>query len=196
MTTEEIFSSLDKMLENPKSKNFLNHLVRSYMPISNVEKVMDKPEGEFKCAISKDDLISVQEILEGIQTEEFKNDFMKSMKTMFDENADKTTAMAKLIGEKKLGVTGKGTTTFMSVPVAQEFFNWVITKSLKGDKHINWLLGNIRRESFVNRAKNITDDKVQSTVRKIEKKADRTATFTLGDANGMLAQLKAKMENK
>lgn len=196
MTTEEIFSSLDKMLENPKSKNFLNHLVRSYMPISNVEKVMDKPEGEFKCAISKDDLISTQEILEGIKTEEFKNDLMKSMKTMFDENADKTTAMAKLIGEKKLGVTGKGTTTFMSVPVAQEFFNWVITKSLKGDKHINWLLGNIRRESFVNRAKNITDDKVQSTVRKIEKKADRTATFTLGDANGMLAQLKAKMENK
>jgi hypothetical protein len=194
MTTEEIHSSLDKMLENPKAKNFLNHLVRAYMPISNVEKVMDKPEGEFKCALSKDDLISVNEILEGIQTEEFKNDLMKSMKTMFDDNADKTTAMAKLIGEKKLGVSGKGTTTYMSVPVAQEFFNWVITKSLKGDKHINWLLGNIRRESFVKRAKNITDDKVQSTVSKLEKKADRTATFTLGDANGMLAQLKAKME--
>jgi hypothetical protein len=194
MTTEEIHSSLDKMLENPKAKNFLNHLVRAYMPISNVEKVIDKPEGEFKCAISKDDLISVQEILESIHTEEFKNDFMKSMKTMFDEKADKTTPMAKLIGEKKLGVTGKGTTTFMSAAVAQEFFNWVITKSLKGDKHINWLLGNIRRESFLNRAKNITDDKVQSTVKKIEKKADRTATFTLGDANGALAQLKAKME--
>ena len=194
MTTEEIHSSLDKMLENPKAKNFLNHLVRAYMPISNVEKVIDKPEGEFKCALSKDDLISVNEILEGIQTEEFKSDLMKSMKTMFDDNADKTTAMAKLIGEKKLGVTGKGTTTFMSVPVAQEFFNWVITKSLKGDKHINWLLGNIRRESFVKRAKNITDDKVQSTVSKLEKKADRTATFTLGDANGALAQLKAKME--
>lgn len=194
MTTEEIHSSLDKMLENPKAKNFLNHLVRAYMPISNVDKVIDKPEGEFKCALSKDDLISVNEILEGIQTEQFKSDLMKSMKTMFDDNADKTTPMAKLIGEKKLGVTGKGTTTFMSVPVAQEFFNWVITKSLKGDKHINWLLGNIRRESFVKRAKNITDDKVQSTVSKLEKKADRTATFTLGDANGALAQLKAKME--
>ena len=194
MTVEEIHSSLDKMLENPKAKNFLNHLVRSYMPVSNIEKVWDKPEGEFKCAISKDDLISVQDIFEGIQTEEFKNDLMKSMKTMFDENADKTTPMAKLIGDKKLGVTGKGTTTYMSLPVAQEFFNWVITKSLKGDKHINWLLGNIRRESFVGRAKNINDDKVQSTVKKIEKKADRTATFTLGDANGALAQLKAKME--
>ena len=194
MTTEEIHSSLDKMLENPKAKNFLNHLVRAYMPISNVDKVMDKPEGEFKCALSKDDLISVQEILVGIQTEQFKSDLMKTMKTMFDDNADKTTAMAKLIGEKKLGVTGKGTTTYMSVPVAQEFFNWVITKSLKGDKHINWLLGNIRRESFVKRAQNITDDKVQSTVKKLEKRADRTATFTLGDTNGVLAQLKAKME--
>lgn len=194
MTVEEIHSSLDKMLENPKSKNFLNHLVRSYIPVSKIEKVWDKPEGEFKCAISKDDLFSVQDIFEGIQTEEFKNDLMKSMKTMFDENADKTTPMAKLIGDKKLGVTGKGTTTYMSLPVAQEFFNWVITKSLKDDKHINWLLGNIRRESFVGRAKNINDDKVQSTISKLEKKADRTATFTLGDANGALAQLKAKME--
>ena len=194
MTVEEIHSSLDKMLENPKSKNFLNHLVRSYIPVSKIEKVWNKPEGEFKCAISKDDLFSVQDIFEGIQTEEFKNDLMKSMKTMFDENADKTTPMAKLIGDKKLGVTGKGTTTYMSLPVAQEFFNWVITKSLKDDKHINWLLGNIRRESFVGRAKNINDDKVQSTISKLEKKADRTATFTLGDANGALAQLKAKME--
>jgi len=196
MTVEEIHSSLDKMLENPKAKNFLNHLVRSYMPVSNIEKINDKPEGDFKCALSNDDLISVNEILEGVQTEQFKTDLMESMKTMFDEKADKTTAMAKLIGEKKLGVTGKSTTTFMSVPVAQEFFNWVITKSLKGDKHINWLLGNIRRESFLGRAKNITDDKVQSAVKKIEKKSDRTATFTLGDTNGVLAQLKLKMENK
>ena len=196
MTVEEIHSSLDKMLENPKAKNFLNHLVRSYMPVSNIEKINDKPEGDFKCALSNDDLISVNEILEGVQTEQFKTDLMESMKTMFDEKADKTTAIAKLIGEKKLGVTGKSTTTFMSVPVAQEFFNWVITKSLKGDKHINWLLGNIRRESFLGRAKNITDDKVQSAVKKIEKKSDRTATFTLGDTNGVLAQLKLKMENK
>ena len=196
MTTEEIHSSLDKMLESHKSKIFLNHLVKAYMPISNVEKVIDKPEGGFKCVISKDDLVSVNEILEGIQTEEFKNNLMKSMKTMFDDNADKTTAMSKLIGDKKLGVTGKDTTTYMSVPIAQEFFNWVITKSLKGDKHINWLLGNIRRESFLKRAKNINDEKVQSTVRKLEKKVDRTATFTLGDANGALAQLKAKMQNK
>ena len=196
MTQEQIHTYFDNMLENQKSRNFLNHLVKSYMPVSNIEKVNEKPEADFKCVLSNDDLISVNEILEGIQTEQFKTDLMKSMKTMFDDNADKTTAMAKLIGEKKLGVTGKGTTTFMSVPVAQEFFNWVVTKSLKGDKHINWLLGNIRRESFLGRAKNITDDKVQSAVKKIEKKADRTATFTLGDTNGVLAQLKAKLENK
>ena len=39
MTKEEIHNILDKMLTEQKSRNFLNHLVRSYCPITNVEKV-------------------------------------------------------------------------------------------------------------------------------------------------------------
>jgi hypothetical protein len=30
MNQEQIHASLDKMLANPKSRNFLNHLVRKY----------------------------------------------------------------------------------------------------------------------------------------------------------------------
>jgi hypothetical protein len=193
MTKEEIHSSLDKMLENPKSKNFLNHLVRAYMPFSKIEKVMNKPNGEFKCAISKDELISLQEIIDGVNTEQFKTDLMASLKTMFDKDTDKSTALSKLIGERKMGVTGKSTTTYLSIPVAQEFINWVMTKSLNGDKHINWLLSNIRRESFV---KKVNNNKDNTKVKNVEKKKEMTATFTLGDANGVLAQLKTKMENK
>jgi len=194
MTQEEIHSSLDKMLENPKSKTFINHLVRAYMPISKVEKVMDKPKGDFKCVITKDSLFSVQDIFEGIQTEEFKDNFMKSLKTMFDENADKTSPVTKLIGDKKMGVTGKDTTTFMSYPAFQEFYNWVITKSLKGDKHINWLLGSIKRTSFIERAENIEDIDVQNKIVNMKKKNPVT-TFTLGDASDVLSKLKKQMDS-
>lgn len=194
MTQEQIHTYFDNMLENPKSKNFLNHLVRAYMPISNITKVMDKPEGDFKCAITRDDLISTQEILEGIHTEEFKADFMKSLKTMFDEKADKTTPMAKLIGDKKMGVTGKNTTTFLSVSVANELINWVMTKALKGDKHINWLIGGIKHSSFIKRASSSNDNDLKRQADKIAEKNDRTAKYQLGDANDALAALKAKLE--
>ena len=198
MTQEQIHASLDKMLAEPKSRNFLNHLVRAYMPITNVEKVWDKPKSEIKCAISRDTLISVQEILEGIHTEEFKNDTMSYLKNLFDENADKTTPMAKLVGEKKLGVTGKDTTTFMSYPVFQEFYNWVITKSLKGDKHINWLLGSIRRSSFIERAEKIQDATVQEKVNNFKNhvKKNSSATFTLADSTDILAKLKNQLESE
>ena len=158
-----------------------------------VKKVWDKPTGDFKCALTRESLISVQEILEGLKTEEFKENLMKQMKSMFDENPEKRTPMDELVGDKKLGVTGKDTTTYMGYLTFQAFYDWVITKSLKGDKHINWLLGSIRRESFVKRAENIKDSDVQAKVKKIEKQKNNTATFTLGEANDVLAKIKAKM---
>jgi hypothetical protein len=194
MTQEEIHTTLDKMLEDPKAKTFLNHLVRAYMPITQVQKVWDKPQGIFKCVISRDELISTQEILQGIQTEEFKESFMTSLKGMFDEKSDNTSPMIKLIGDKKMGVTGKDTTTFMSYPVAQEFYNWVITKSLKGDKHINWLLGSIRRASFIERAEKINDSTVQKKVDAFKKATVKTASFAMGDSSDALSKLKAQME--
>ena len=195
MTQEQIHAYFDNMLENQKSRNFLNHLVRAYMPVSNITKVFDKPEGDFKCAITRDDLVSTQEILEGLQTQEFKDNLMKSLKNMFDDNADKRTAVEQLIGDRKMAVTGKDTTTFLSYPVAQELINWVMTKALSGDKHINWLIANIKHSSFVNRAKHSKDSSVKSKAEKIIEKNDTRAKFKLGDDFSALAALKAKLES-
>jgi hypothetical protein len=195
MTNEEINKALDKMLTNPKSRGFINHLVRSYVPISNVEKVWDTPEKDFKCVITRDPLFSAADILKGIQTEEFKADFMNHLKSLFSEEKVES-PISKLVGEKKMGVTGKDTTTYMSYPAFQEFYNWVITKSLNGDKHINWLLGSIRRTSFMERAEKIQDVGVQKKVEDFKKTTGSSSSYTLGDASDVLAKLKAKLENK
>ena len=196
MNQEQIHASLDKMLDNPKSKNFLNHLVRSYMPITSVEKVWETPKGDFKCVLTREPLFSSQDILEGIHTEEFKSQFMSNLKNMFSENAKVESPIAKLIGDRKMGVTGKETTTYMSYQGFQEFYDWVITKALKGDKHMNWLLGSIRRESFIKRAENIQDSDVQAKVQNINTAKNRTATFSLGDAGDVLSKLKEKLEKE
>lgn len=192
----KIYASLDEMLVNSKSRGFINHLVRSYIPVTQIEKVWDKPKGDFKCVITKEPLISVQEVFDGTQTEQFKNDFTKHLQSMFNEDSDVKSPMANLMFDKKLGFTGKDTTTFMSYEVAQEFFNWVITKSLKGDKHINWLLGSIRRTTFMKRAEKIQDKTVQTKVENFKKSNESSAKFTLGDANDALSKLKSQLESK
>lgn len=196
MTTEQIHASLDAMLTNPKSKNFLNHLVRAYMPVSNVDKVWDQPKGDFKCVLTRTPLISVGEVMQGMQTEEYKADFMKGLKGLLDENTKYENPVIKLLGDKKLGLTGKDTTTFMSFSAYQGFMDWVITKALKGDKHINWLLGAIRRDSFIGRAEGIQDETVQKKVQQIVKQKQTSSTYSMGDASDVLAKLKAKMEGQ
>jgi hypothetical protein len=194
MTTTEIHESLDTMLSNAKTKNFLNHLVRAYFPITNVDKVWEKPKGAFKCVITKENLFSAQDIVEGIKTEEFKNDFMDNIKSVFTEKFDNSNPLVKLIGDRKMGVTGKDTTTYMSYPAMQEFYNWVLTKSLKGDKHINWLLSSVKRTYIIDMAQNIDDADIQAKVKKAKKQETQASSFTLGELDAF-KKLREKFNN-
>jgi hypothetical protein len=193
MNKEEIFVKLDEMLNNTKKRNFLNHLVRSYVPFNKVEKVFDTPKGPFKCVLTDVKLFSIQDIFEGTQTEEFKKDLLDSLKFALDNNTPSMTPMKKLVGDRVLSVTGDKTTTFMSIEAYSLFYDWVITKSLTGNKHINWLLGDIRRESFIERAKQIDNPFIQTKVKKIEPKR-HGATYSLGSTSDALSKLKEQLE--
>jgi hypothetical protein len=195
MNKQEITTKLDEMSSEPKKRNFINHLVRSYVPISKVEKVFDATKESFVCVLTGDKLFSINEILEEIQTENFKKELFDGLKIALDDKTSSITPIKKLIGDRKLAVSGEKTTTFMSIEVYLEFFDWVITKSLKGDKHINWLLGDIRREVFLDRAKQIDDEKIQNKVKKIEPKK-LGATYSLGNASDALSKLKEQLEKK
>ena len=193
MTKEQINASLDAMLENPKAKTFLNHLVRAYMPESNVTKPYEKPTGDYKCVLTRAPLICEKELVGIVHSELFQNEVKNSTADSLEgKNAE---SIKKLIGDRKPSVTGKDTTTFMSYEAYQIFADWIITKSLNGDKHINWLLGGIRRASFVERAEKINDSGVQNKVEAIKKATGhKSATFSLSDSSDALSKLKAKLE--
>lgn len=189
MTKEQINASLDAMLENPKAKTFLNHLVRAYMPESNVTKPYEKPTGDYKCVLTRAPLICEKDLVGIVHSETFQNEVKNSTADSLEgKNAE---SIKKLIGDRKSSVTGKDTTTFMSHEAYQIFAEWIITKSLNGDKHINWLLGGIRRASFVERAASGVQKKVEEV-----KKATghKSATFSLSDSSDALSKLKAKLE--
>lgn len=188
MTKDQLHSILDKMIQNPKSKNFINHLVRAYTPISNVQLVTETPISDFKCTLTRKTLVSFSELLTIVNDKETSDKLLENMKQMFDEDAEKRIDMSELIGDKRLGVTGKQTTTFMSYSAFQIFYEWVMIKTLSGDKHINWLLNSIKRENFESKQPN------QSKSSQTQKA--KTATFKIGDANNALEIFKQKLINE
>ena len=196
MTNEKIIDSLNAMLENPKSKPFLNHLVKSYVPLKKVLKVIDTPTEKFNCVITMSSLCSVSDILNTLETEEYKDSFFKNLKNVLSDKDTDRNVISELLDGKKLGVTGTDTNTYMSLPTFFAFYDWVITKSLTGDKHINWLLGGIKHKAFLERAEKIANGQVQSKVSKMKKtdSGTKSASYTLADVNNGLAVLKAKME--
>lgn len=194
MSREDIFKQLDEIYDNKKARNFLNHLVRAYFPNDKVEKVFIKPKGNFKCVVTKDKLVSVNHILNGVESEEFKNDFFQYMHNMFNPNVQAEAPIVKLMDGKHLAVQGSNTTTYMSSQTYVVFYDWVLTRFMKGDKHIAWLLKDINKDKFVDRAESLEDEEVQKIIKKKRKKeGGNRATFALGDL-AALQELKNKME--
>ncbi len=191
MIQKQIFVKLDEMLAKPKTRNFINHLVRCYIPSYKINKVLVAPEGEFKCALTGVELFSLDEFYLKMHNEEH----MKDLSVLLEKNKPEN-PLPSLMGDKKLAITGTNTDTFMSTDAYQSFMEWVITKSFKGDKHISWLLGSVRREQFLDVAQLSDDKQVANKAKDLEKQItkDNTAKYALGDANDALMKLKKQME--
>lgn len=182
MTKEQIFKRLDEMLANEKSKKFLTHLVKSYLPVNKVSKVTTKPEKPFKCVITNEKLFCLDDIIKGISSDEFKNSFIEKLKIQFDVNPEKQSDMFDFLGDKKMGLVGEKTDTFMSVITYQYFYEWAMVKVLNGDKHMNWVVKSMMGNGFSNK-------------KEVKQKVNRT-TYSLGDVNDVLLKLKNKMDSE
>lgn len=195
MDKKIINKKLDDLLENPKSRGFLNHLIRAYLPISKCVKVYNKPEKKMRCVLTNIPLISVSEALDGIKTEEFKEDFLTHLKSWANGDSSVQTPMDKMLKGRLLGFTGENTTTYLSQEAYQIFFDWTTMKILSGDKHINWVINSTLKNHFVDRAENLKiDDSQKKRLNTIKKKikAHKANTTTFGDLD-VLKNLKAKL---
>lgn len=190
-------AKLDKLFENKKARSFLNHLIRAYVPMSNVEAVWEKPSGKFKCALTNEPLITCEEIMEMAMTHEYQQDFLEKLKTIFHEDVQENHPLKKSVdNERMLGVIGENTDTYMSYPAFQDFYTWVLRKMLEGDKHINWLLGGINKEELIERAEIIADTpETKKTVDRIKNVSQNRSVTRLGDLPALQA-LKEKFESE
>jgi hypothetical protein len=197
MTPQEIHEKLDNMYNGTGSRNFINHMIRAYFPTNKVEKVWDTPKGKFKCAITNESLFSLNDVFTVINSEEAKNSFLENMKKMVIEPEKPIKAFDSALKEglknKKMGITGEKTDTYLSMPAYQEFFNWLTNKILHGDKHINWLIRQMQNDAMINSIESVVGEGDKDKIQTLRKVVKQPKTATLGDLD-VLQQLKAKLE--
>jgi hypothetical protein len=198
MTREEINARLEEMYRGEKSKKFLDHLIRAYFPVNKVEKVWDKPKGRFKCAITNLSLVSVQEAFEVQSSKEYFNDMMNHIKSGFSGNTEEIEhPNIKAFGDRKMGLTSKDTDTFLAFPVYQVFYDWLVNKLFKGDKHIYWILKQIQADMFFDKVRKVSDNKKQTEndIKKVKKVFQKRKVTTFGDLEA-LQRIKAELEKE
>ena len=197
MTSEQIREKLDNMYTGTSSRGFINHMIKAYFPMDKVEKVWETPKGKFRCAITNEPLFSVNDMLTVLHSEETKNAFMEGLKAAVDKPSDKISVMTDTIKDaiknKKMGLTGKDTDTFISQPAYQEFFNWLTNKILTGDKHINWVVRQMRDNAIIDKIEDALPEEDKGKVKSLRTIVQKPKTATFADLE-VLQQLKAKFE--
>lgn len=155
---DKIEEKYNELNEDGKRKNkaFFDHLIRAYLPKKSVSVAIKNPDSKkirVKCVFSGDNLITVDGVLKETQTEEFKNNLSVYLHS-FDSSKGCFTSPApidKALKGRELALQGKDTKTYMSQDAYLEFVNWVMSKSLSGDKNITFILNKVTKNPFSKR---------------------------------------------
>jgi hypothetical protein len=201
-SSKKIHEKLEKMYKDNNSKNFVLHLIRSYLPIDKTSKVFMKPENikKFKCSLTGSKLISIDEIFTIMKSEEYNDNFIQDLKYntgLQERPADYQPILLKLSNGRIMGFQGQDTTTYLCQEAVQCLFDWVTNKLLMGDGKINWTIRQMKADAFISNfnGPKFEDPETKKQVDRIKKvvKNPKKAKTTLGDLD-VLKALKAKLE--
>lgn len=186
-----IYEKLDNLYRNENSKKFIDHLIKSYIPKSKIEKVVEKPKGRFRCAITNVKLVAIEDVFKEIgEDKEKQNQFIEHVSSLLDDSV-KPAPKLDIFKTNSLALTAKSTDTFLSQEAFHIFFKWIQKKMLEGDKHIYWVIKQMQAEEefFIKRVKINDEEKIKF----INKKQKVKATF--GDLT-VLQELKKHLKHK
>lgn len=185
-----LYNEIEKIYNrDEKSKRFITHLIRSYLPLTNV-KVIEKSSEKLTCSLSKKSLKSISDVSDS--TDNLSELLIKDIAFKIDFSKD---AVEINISEPNtIAYTGSNTKTFLSQEAYIALIQFV-ANSVKSDKHIEWLIRKMEIKSFLNTILGIVPSpKKKNTNNKPTFKRVPVATTTLGDLEA-LQELRKKMNS-
>jgi len=195
-------NKIQELYENEKSRGFVNHLIRSYLPIHKIEKVWDWEKNQtHACNVCGQKLVSIGELFNVTQTEQFKQDFIEGIKK--DLNGESKTRddnpYIRALGKDKVqGFTAEKTDTCMCMQCCQDLLDLTQTGMLMGDKNLVYQVKQMQRDEVFKHFDDspAIDDEAKKEVKEIKKRVDKDRKITtLGDLQ-VLQDLKKKMEGQ
>jgi len=194
---EEIYTSKNKE-GKPTGKNFISHLVRAYFPQGKAVRVMDSPSAPMKCAITGIGLFGIDEVYKHMTSDKGLEAFKQSMLVALDpEKHQKSNHIEEFKKGREMAIIGNKTDKYLCQDAYQVFYNWIIDKLFRDDKHISWLLKDEKNKTvFSEMRKRAPEEKFQKSINTLEqvtKNPNKKASLSLGDLSA-LQELKAKFE--
>lgn len=192
-------TAIQKLYEDPKSKNFVNHLIRAYLPINKPTKVWEfEDKKPHKCNVCGHDLIDLGTVLGRMQSSDYMHDSIDQMRREVCDGEiiprEEKAVIKHLTHGAIMAWQGEKTTTYLCATCIGELLQLVQNGLLMGDKNITWITNQMRRDQVFTHFKESPslEPEEKKEVETIQKRADkRKATF--GDLE-VLQNLKAKME--
>lgn len=145
MSNEEIYKKIEEVYNSEKGKNFIVHLVRSFLPTDRSTLMLENTNKKvMRCCITGTPLISKAELV-SFQIENHKEIFESMTKRFFGEKTENIVA-DKFKG-KMIAVECEKSERLLCLPAVEQLLNFVSSESLKGNKHIGNMLSNMRKSA-------------------------------------------------
>lgn len=203
MTDQEIYKKIEETYSTEKGKNFITHLLRSFLPISRSSRLMSNEKSlRLRDCITGEQLCTVDEHFNVIASEEGLKAFMDNAKAQIKQGLVEgatTYEIPESVKElkkkiKPIAITCEKSDKVISEQTLSQLFNFYASELLKGNKHVQWVINNERGKEFVQHGKKngfIQNKKEERVV----KKAAEHAKLSLGDFE-VLQNLKKKLDSK
>ena len=197
-------TKIQELYENPKSKGFVNHLIRAYLPMYKVLKLWEfKKEQKHVCNVCGQKLFDIEEAFKAISEnkESITKDLTESLSKMAkgETQKRKDNPYVKAIGVDKVqAFTGEKTDTCLCMQCVQDLLDLTQTGFAMGDKNISYHINQMQRDKvFEQFTKNpALNEEEKDKVKEIKKRVDKKRKVTTFGDLEILQKIKEKMEKE
>jgi len=136
---EEIYKKIEKIYGQEKGKNFITHLLRSFLPINRSKFMFElNKDKKMICAITGSRLICRAEVMK------FQLDNVDSILKNFSERILEGKVTENPLTEnfkgKFVAIECESSNRLLTLTAVEQLFNFSATELLKGNKHIEFVL--------------------------------------------------------
>lgn len=203
---EEIYKKIEQIYGQEKGKNFITHLIRSFLPINRSKFMFElNKDKKMICAITGSRLICRAEVMK------FQLDNVDAILKNFSERIGKVTEnpLTENFKGKFVAIECESSNRLLTLTAVEQLFNFSATELLKGNKHIEFVLSDEQKKAkidseplkidFLTKYKKADDKKKEQkpleSKPKFEKPKEKEVFSTFGDL-AALQDLKKKLEEE